>query len=144
LKFIEKIRGDIMGTAQQPDSLDFEKMYVDSLEKFVTQVISIMAASTNLDQREALDILECIQVEMLGELKSKVEVLEDDFNNEPVRRVGSAKLSWEMEKAIKAISAATDLNTDEITTIFSRKTGASVADVAYRLRRQSAHDRVSF
>jgi len=68
----------------------------------------------------------------------------DDFNNEPVRRVGSAKLSWEMEKAIKAISAATDLNTDEITTIFSKKTGASIGDVAYRLHRQSAHDRVSF
>jgi len=65
-----------MGTALQPESLDFEKMYVDSLEKFVTKVISMMAASTNLDPREALDLLECIQVEMLGQLKSKVEVLE--------------------------------------------------------------------
>jgi hypothetical protein len=143
-EFIEKIRGDIMGTAQKPESLDYERMYVDSLERFVTKVISMMAASTNLAPGEALDILECVQVELLGQLKSKVEVLEDDFNNEPVRRVGSAKLSWEIEKAIKAISVATDLTTDEITTIFSRKTGASIADVAYRLRRQSAHDRVSF
>jgi len=129
---------------QQSESLDFEKMYIRQLEEFVNKIVSTMATSVSLQPGEALELLESIQVEMLGELKNKVEALEDDFNNEPVRRAGSIKLTWEIEKAIKAISVATDLNTDEITTIFSQKPGASLADVSYRLHRQSAHDRVSF
>ena len=133
-----------MGTAQQPEHYDYESIYLKNLENYVNRIVSTMAISTNLHPSEVLDILECVKVEMLSELRYEIEVLEDDFNNEPVRRVGSAKLSWEMEKAIKAIAFATDLSTDEITTIFSQKTGASLTDVAYRLRRQSAHDRLSF
>ena len=133
-----------MMTAQQTELFDFEEMYIKKLEQFVNQIVSTMATSVNLQPREALDILECIQVEMLDELQNKVNALEDDIHNEPVRRVGSIKLSWEIEKAIKAISFATDLNTEEVTTILSKKPGASLADVSYRLHKQSAHDRVSF
>ena len=133
-----------MGSAIQPEHLNFERIYLERLENFVNEVVSTMATSTNLLPGEVLDILECVKVETLAGLRYEIEVLEDDFNNEPVRRVGSAKLCWEMEKAIKAIAFATDLSTDEITTIFSHKTGASLADVVYRLRRQSAHDRLSF
>ena len=85
-----------------------------------------------------------IRVERVGELKHVVEELQDDVHNEPVRRVGPATLSLEIEKTIEAISKATDLDTDEITTIFSNNPNATLADIAYRLHIQSAHDRASF
>ncbi len=131
-----------MMTTQQSERMAFEKMDIEKLEKFVNETVSTMASSANIQPSEALDILENIQVEMIGELRSAVKALGSE--NEVVSRVDPAKLSWEIEKAIGAISNATDLNTDEITTIFSNKPGASLADVAYRLHVQSAHDRVSF
>lgn len=131
-----------MMTTQQSERMAFEKMDIEKLEKFVNETVSTMASSTNIQPDEALDILENIQVEMVGELRSAVTALGSE--NKVVSRVDPAKLSWEIERAIEAISNATDLNTDEITTIFSNKPGASLADVAYRLHAQSAHDRVSF
>lgn len=131
-----------MMMTQESDRDAFEKMDIESLEKFVNETVSTMAASTSLQPSEALDILENIQVEMLSELKGEVEALGNV--KEVVKRVDPAKLSWEIEKAIEAISIATDLNTDEITTIFSMKPGASLSDVSYRLHVQSVHDRMSF
>jgi hypothetical protein len=133
-----------MGSIRQPESLDFEKMYIESLEKFVTKVVSTMATSISLQPSEALNLLEGIHVEMLGELNYKIEAIKNNSNNANVKHIGAEKLSWEIEKAIKAISVATDLNTDEITSIFSNTPDASLEDVSYRLRRQSAHDRFSF
>lgn len=127
---------------QQSERMAFEKVEIERLEKFVNETVSTMAASTNLEPSEALDILENIQVEMVGELRDAITVLGN--GKETVKRVDPEKLSWEIEKAIEAISVATDLNTDEITTIFSDKPGASLADVSYRLHVQSGHDRVSF
>lgn len=81
---------------------------------------------------------------MIGELKRKVDTLEGDVRDESARHIGSIRLSFEIEKAIKTISLAIDLNSDEITTILSDKPGDSLSDVSYWLRRQSAHDRASF
>jgi hypothetical protein len=81
---------------------------------------------------------------MQSELKSAVEALEYDLNNQTIRRIGSLKLSLEIEKAIEAISNVTDLNTNEITTIFSGKPGSTLADIAYRLHRKSSHDHATF
>jgi len=103
-----------------------------------------MATSISLQPSEALNLLEGIHVEMLGELNYKIEAIKNNSNNANVKHIGAEKLSWEIEKAIKAISVATDLNTDEITSIFSNTPDASLEDVSYRLRRQSAHDRFSF
>lgn len=133
-----------MGTTQQAERMDFEKMYIETLEKYVTKTVSTMAASTSLQPSEALSLLESINVEMLGELNNEIETIKNNSNNENVRHAGAEKLSLEIEKAIKAISLATDLSTDEITTIFSNKAGASLVDVSYRLHRQSAHNRESF
>ena len=60
-----------MGSIRQPESLDFEKMYIESLEKFVTKVVSTMATSISLQPSEALNLLEGIHVEMLGELNGE-------------------------------------------------------------------------
>jgi len=131
-----------MMTTQQSENMAFEKVHIESLEKFLNETVSTMAASTSLQPSEALDILENIRVEMVGELRNAVNALGNE--NEVVKRVDPAKLSWEIEKAIEAISTATDLDTDEITAIFSKKPGASLADVSYRLHLQSAHDRERF
>ena len=131
-----------MMTTQQSERLAFEKVEIEKLERFVDETVSKMAASTSLQPNEALDILENIQIEMVGEIRNAVEALGND--KESVKRVDPAKLSWEIEKAIEAISVATDLDTNEITTIFSMKPGASLADVSYRLHEQSGHDRERF
>ena len=131
-----------MMMTQQSERMAFEKMDVERLEKFVNETVLTMAASTNLQTDEALDILENIHVEMVGELKGAVEALGN--KKEMVKRLDPAKLTWEIEKAIEAISVATDLDTDEITTIFSKKPGASLADVSYRLHAESANARTLF
>jgi hypothetical protein len=127
---------------KDPERMAFEKMDVERLEKFVGETVMTMAASTCIRPEEVLDILESIRVEMVGELKGAVETLGKD--REAVKRMDSAKLCWEIEKAIEAISVATDLDTDEITTIFSSKPGANLADVAFRLHAQSAQNRATF
>jgi sugar phosphate isomerase/epimerase len=101
-----------------------------------------MASSSNLELKEALDILENIHVEMIRELNSEVSAIVN--HSETGKYINPLTLAMEIEKAIKAISFATDLNTEEITTIFSLRPGASLEDVSYRLHRQSAHDRFSF
>jgi len=133
-----------MMTEEQFERMTFEKLAIEKLEEYIKKIVSRLAAETWLDPDEALAILENIHVEMLSELKSAVETFEDDANNQTIRRIGSLKLSWEIEKAIEAISNATDLNTEEITTIFSDKPGSTLADIAFRLHKQSAHDRASF
>ena len=132
-----------MMTTQQFERWKYEIENIKKLSKFVDRTISSMATSTNLRPNEVLSILENIQVKMVGELRDAVEEIED-IDIVESNRVDPEKLSWEIERVIEAISFATDLNTEEITTIFSNKPGASVADVSYRLHKQSAHDRASF
>ena len=132
-----------MMTTQQFERWKYEIENIKKLSKFVDRTISSLATSTNLRPNEVLSILENIQVKMVGELRDAVEEIED-IDIVESNRVDPEKLSWEIERVIEAISFATDLNTEEITTIFSNKPGASVADVSYRLHKQSAHDRASF
>lgn len=127
---------------QYEERMVYEQMDIERLEKFVNETLSNMASSSKLELREALDILENIHVKMIWELNSEVNAIVN--NSEASKYINPAKLASEIEKVIKTISFATDLNTEEITTIFSSKPGASLEDVSYRLHKQSAHDRVSF
>src|ERR1017187_8890495 len=120
-----------MMATQQSQRATFERLNIESLERFVDKTVARMAASTSLKPSEALDVLENIQVEMVGELRNAVKALGNDKT--AAKRVDPVKLSWEIEKAIEAISVVTDLNADEIAAIFSKKPGASLADVSYRL-----------
>ena len=136
-----------MMTKQQSDeklvakNLATEKMDIKQLEKFLNETVSEMAASMNLKQEEALKILESIHVEMVGELREAVKTV---GNVKDMELVDSEKLSLEIEKAIAAISNATDLDTDEITTIFSKNPGASIADITSRLHVKSKLDRIDW
>jgi len=121
---------------------DVEKKDLAELEVCMNEIVAKMAASTNIRPEEALDILENIHVEMVGELREVVATLGN--NNKVVKRVDSEKLIDEIEKTIRAISNATDLDTDEITTIFSKVPGASLADLSYRLHVKSKLDRVDW
>jgi len=134
-----------MMTKQQSDAAgmsEVEKQDIAQLEEFVNDAVSRMAASTNVRREDALEILENIHVEMVGELRHAVETLGN--SNRVVKRIDSNKLIHEIEKTIAAISNATDLDTDEITTIFSKEPGASLADVSYRLHVRSQYDRSRF
>lgn len=131
-----------MMTNPQSEREAFEKMDVERLEQFLNETVTAMATATNLKPNEALDILEHVHVGMVGELSSTVKALCEEM--ETAKRVDSDKLSWSIEKAIEAISTATDLDTDDITSIFCKEPGASIADVSGRLHKESAYQRTRF
>ena len=136
-----------MMTRQQSDeklvakNLATGRVDIERLEQFLNETVSEMAASTNLKPEEALEILENVHVEMVGELREAVETVGNVKN---MKLVDTEKLSQEIEKAIAAISNATDLDTDEITTIFSKNPGASLADISYKLHEKSKLDRIDW
>lgn len=130
----------MMSLKERADDVAMAKVDVEKLVRVVNEAVAAIALSTSLPTQEVLEILESIHVEMVSELKPKLMTLEP----KPGRVVDAAKLSHAIEKAIAAISWATDLHTDEITTIFSEQPGASVEDVASRLHEQSRVDRADY
>lgn len=124
-----------MMTTSQSQKWEHEKADAERFEKFMGEKVSAMATSISLELEEVLDILQNIHVEMVGELRTAVEALEG--TQRALQRVDSAKLSREIERLIEAVSYATDLDTEEITDIFSGKPGASLSDVSLRLHERS-------
>ena len=130
----------MMSPKEQAEDMVLDRVDVEKLVRVVNEAVSAIAVSTNLPADEVLDILESIHVEMVSELKTALKAMSD----ERARKVDAVKMSRAIEKAIASISHATDLDTDEITTIFSKKPGASVEDVVHRLHEQSRADRGSY
>lgn len=126
---------------EQAEDMALDRVDVEKLVRVVNEAVALVAVSTSLPTHEVLDILESIHVEMVGELKTALMAM----GNERVSKgMDAAKMSRAIERAIASISYATDLDTDEITTIFSKKPGASVEDVVYRLHEQSRVDRAGY
>lgn len=131
----------MMSLKERADDMVLDRMDVEKLVRVVNEAVATIATSTSLPANEVLEILESIHVEMVGELTMALKAM---GNTRTERAVDTEKLSRAIEKAIAMISNATDLDTDEITTIFSTKPGASVEDVVYRLHEQSRIDRANY
>ena len=134
-----------MMTTQQSGSWPFDKGNaevlagkLERLEKFVDETVLGMADSLGLSSDEALKVLIAVHAEMIGDLREAVEAYRDD---RLLRSVGPDKLCNEIEKAIRAISEATALDTAEITEIFSKNPHATTGDLSYHLHRRSLIDR---
>lgn len=120
-------------TATGPDKQNIEK-----LGAVVNEAITSISVASDLSTMEVLNLLEKVHVEMVSELKGAVETLEDRGE---LKRVDPEKLSKAIEKAIDAISNATDLDTDQITEIFAAQPDASVDNIVHRLRVKGAANR---
>lgn len=130
----------MMSPREQAEDMAMARIDVEKLVRVVNEAVAAVAVSANLPASEVLDILENIHVEMVGELETTLMSMGEKRKG----KVDTAKLSRAIEKAIASISWATDLDTDEITTIFSKKPGASVEDVAHRLHEKSRVDRADY
>lgn len=121
------------------EDVALDKVDVEKLVRVVNEAVTAISVSTSLSADEVLEILESINVEMVRELEPALMAL-----GKTGKTIDAAKLSRAIGKAIASISWATDLHTDEITTIFSKQPGASVEDVVDRLHAQSRKDRADF
>jgi uncharacterized hydantoinase/oxoprolinase family protein len=120
-------------TAAGPDKRDIEK-----LGNVIKEAVMSISNASSLSADEVLDLLEKVHVEMVRELQGRVESLEDRGE---IRRVDPVTLSNAIEEAIEVIATATDLDTEEITDIFTAEPGASVDNIVHRLRAKSTHNR---
>ncbi len=124
---------------EQVEEIAADQENIGKLIVVIDEAVGKAAASTNLPAQEVMKILECTNVEMVSDLEN---VLEGDKRLND--GLDAAKLSGAIETTLAAISEATSLDTDQITTILSNKPGASVEDVAYRLYKQSRIDRADY
>lgn len=122
---------------EQAEDRALDRVDMEKLVRVVNEAVAAIAVSTSLPAHEVLGILESIHVEMVGDIKAALMAMGE-------KKMDVAKLSRAIEKAIASISHATDLDTNEITTIFSKKPGASVEDVVCRLHEQSRVDRAGY
>lgn len=120
------------------DDLAFEKANFGKLEKTVNEAITGVSALTGLPVNEVLEVMGSIRVEMVGEIRGAIDAL---GNLNAVKHADAAKLSKAIEWAIESVANATDLDTDEITYIFTKRPGADMEDIVSRLYAKSKTDR---
>jgi hypothetical protein len=111
-----------------------EKMDMEKLATVINEAITAISSKTSLPENEVLDILEKVRVDMVGNLKKAIQALEERGE---IPNVDPGRLGMAIEEAIEAISAATDLNTDEITEVLTWVEGASFDHIVYSLRTRS-------
>ena len=121
------------------DESAFEKSNFGKLARTVNEAIQAVSTKTSLPVNQVLEILGHVRVEMVGEIREVVDSLGNDMD--AVKHTDAAILSSAIEDAIESISNATDLDTDEITWIFTKRPGAGVEDIVSRLYAKSKSSR---
>ena len=92
---------------------------IEKLSKIVEGSFRAIASATGLSEKEVLHAIENTHVDMLKDVLK--DVINVDVLKEGIR------------EAIKNIALATDLDTEQITDIFSAKKGTNLKDIVSRL-----------
>jgi hypothetical protein len=92
---------------------------IEKLSKIVEGSFKAIASATGLSEKEVLHAIENTHVDMLKDVLK--DVINVDVLKEGIR------------EAIKNIALATDLDTEQITDIFSAKKGTNLKDIVSRL-----------
>lgn len=111
--------------AQQTEENDIAK-----LTMVVDEAIESIADASGLSKDETLNILEEYSVAELREGKSAAS-----------KSINFSKFNKALDKAVKAISYATALNSSEISKIFTDEKHATVSSIVTRLREKSKMNR---
>lgn len=111
--------------AQQTEENDIAK-----LTMVVDEAIESIATASGLSKEETLSILEEYSVAELRDGKSTSS-----------KAINFSKFNKALNKAVKAISYATALNSSEISNIFTGEKHATVSDIVNRLREKSKKNR---
>ena len=112
------IRGTKTATERVADQDDIKK-----LSKIVKEAFGAIAKAAGISEKEVLHVIGGIHVDMLK------NVLKEDIHADVLKE--------SIQEAIKSISLATDLDTEQITDIFSAKRDANLNDIVIQL-----HDRM--
>jgi hypothetical protein len=119
------IRGTKTATEEAADQDDIKK-----LSKIVEDAFRAIAKAGGISEKEVLHVIGDIHVDM-----SK-DVLKDDLNADVLRE--------SIQEAIKNISLATNLDTGQITDIFSVKRDSSLNDIVIQLHDKAQTNRDIF
>jgi hypothetical protein len=119
------IRGTKTAIEQAADQDDIKK-----LSKIVEQAFGTIAKAGGISEKEVLHLIGDIHVDMLK------DVLKEDKNADVLRE--------SIQEAIKSISLATDLDTEQITDIFSANRDANLNDTVIQLHDRTQTNRDKF
>lgn len=103
---------------------------IEKLGKFVAEAFAEIASATGLSDKEVLRVIKDTDVEMLK------DVLKDSTNVDALKEG--------IQEAIKKISLAIDLDTKQISEIFTEKRDAGLDDIVTRLYNKGQANRAKF
>jgi hypothetical protein len=112
------------------DSAAAEQDDIEKLSKIVAGSFEAIASATGLSDKEVLHVIEDTHAEM------QKDVLKDDVNVDELKKG--------IQEAIKNISLATALSTEQITDIFTAKRDTNLKDLVSRLHDSSQVNRARF
>jgi DNA-directed RNA polymerase specialized sigma subunit len=122
---LPQIRVPVRGNKTAAD-LAAEQVDIEKLRKYVENVFGEIANATGLSEKEVLHVIEDTHVDMLK------DVLKDSIHNTHAQAI---------QEAIKKISLATDLDTEQITHVFAEKKNTNLNDIVNRLHKRSQNNR---
>lgn len=126
---LPQIRFPIRGEETEAE-LAAEQDDIEKLTKIVVKAFGAIASATGLSDKEVLHVIENLHVDMLKDvLKEGTQV---------------NGLKEGIQEAIKVISLATDLDTAQISEIFSAKKDTNISDLANRLYKSGQVNRSKF
>ncbi len=102
--------------AQSAADMAAEQVDIDKLSKYVKQVFEEIENATGLTEKDVLHVVEGIHVKMAK------DVPEDNM-----------ALKKAIQEAIKKISLATNLDTEQITRVFSERKNTNLNDLISRI-----------
>ncbi len=103
---------------------------IKKLTKIVADAFGAIANATGLSEKEVLHVIEDIHVEMLK------DVLKGGIHMDVLKKG--------IQDAIKVIALATDLDTQQISEIFTAKKNTNINDIVSRLHDKSQTNRWKF
>lgn len=115
---LPQIRFPVKGTKNATE-LAADQVDIEKLTKIVAEAFGAIANATGLSEKEVLHVIEDTHVEMLK------DVLKDGINMDALKEG--------IQEAIKNISLATGLDTEQISDIFTAKKNTNLKDIVSRL-----------
>lgn len=126
---LPQIRFPVKGTKNAAE-LAGEQDDIEKLRNVVVGAFGAIMKATGLSEKEVLHVIEDVHVEMLK------DVLKEGIHAD--------ELKTGIQEAIKIISLATDLDTEQISDIFTAKKNTDINDIVSRLHDKSQANRAKF
>ena len=135
---LPQIRFPVRGT-MNAEELAGEQDDIKKLTKIVEDAFGAIANVTGLSDKEVLRVMEDLHVDMLK------DVLNEGIHADTLKEgVDMEVLEKGIQDAIKVISLATDLHTQQISDIFTEKKNTNINDIVNRLHNNSQSNREKF